>query len=335
MPVHVDTLDDVASILERLCKSRAGAGPGAAVAATMNFVVFIDDDAHRRWVLERAERIAEKHPSRMIVLDSTHAIKGVDVSCGSSEGTGATIRNERLDLGIAALDHESIVATAHQLTIREIPTVLWWSGARLLESRTFLGLAENADVVVIDSSGKAHDEETLAELCTFAERHPHVALHDLAFLRLAPWQEMIAQFFDDPALRADLFALSAVEIESGSAAEALYLGAWIGSRIAWEALDSHTFRTRDGRSLSFERIKNGEQRRILRVTLRSDHSTYAATLCGERVVRLSVEGANARPPWLVSLHAVSSTSLIERAILAPGADKMFEATLATLRGLMR
>jgi glucose-6-phosphate dehydrogenase assembly protein OpcA len=243
MPVHVDTLDDVASILERLCKSRAGAGPGAAVAATMNFVVFIDDDAHRRWVLERAERIAEKHPSRMIVLDSTHAIKGVDVSCGSSEGTGATIRNERLDLGIAALDHESIVATAHQLTIREIPTVLWWSGARLLESRTFLGLAENADVVVIDSSGKAHDEETLAELCTFAERHPHVALHDLAFLRLAPWQEMIAQFFDDPALRADLFALSAVEIESGSAAEALYLGAWIGSRIAWEALDSNARRS--------------------------------------------------------------------------------------------
>lgn len=334
MTVHVGALDDVDSILEQLCRSRAAVSGGAA-ATTMNFIVFVDDDAHRRWVVERAEHVAAKHPSRMIVLDSTSATEGVDVSCGSSERAGATVLHERLDLGVSALDHLSIVGMAHRLTIRGVPTVLWWSGARLLESRTFLGLSEDADVVVIDSSGQAYGDETLAELCAFTERHPHVALNDLAYLRLAPWQEMIAQFFDASSAHSDLFALRSLAIESGSSAEALYLGAWLASRLAWDVLDGRTFGTRDGQKLAFERTQRGEKRRILRITLRSDDSTYAATLCDENVVRLSIDGANEKPARLVSLHAVGSTSLVERAILTPGPDKTFEATLSVLRRLLK
>lgn len=334
MSVHVGALDDVDAILEQLCRSRAAAGRGAA-ATTMNFIVFVDDEAHRNWVVERAESIAAKHPSRMIVLDSTSATEGVDVSCGASERAGATVLHERLDLGVSALDHVSVVGMARRLTVRGVPTVLWWSGARLLESRTFLGLSEDADVVVIDSSGQAYGDETLAELCVFTERHPRIALHDLAYLRLAPWQEMIAGFFDASPAHSDLFALRSLAIDSGSPAEALYFGAWLASRLAWDVLDARTFGTRDGGKLAFERTRSGEKRRILRITLRSSDSTYAATLCNENVVRLSIEGANEKPERLVPLHGVGNTALVERAILARGPDKNFDATLAIVRRLLR
>jgi glucose-6-phosphate dehydrogenase assembly protein OpcA len=320
--IHVDALDDVESILDQLCARRASAGRGAA-AVTMNFIVFIDDAAHRSWVLERAEHITAKHPSRTIVLDSTSATQGVDVTC------------ERIDLGVAKLGYQSIIGIAQRLTVREVPTVLWWSGARLLASRTFVGLAETANAVIIDSSGQAYGDETLAELCVFTEQHPHVALHDLAYLRLSAWQEMIAQLFDEPARRDDLFALDSLAIESGSPAEALYLGAWLGSRIGWEVLDHHSFRARDGRTIGFERTKNGEKRRILSVVLRGNGSTYAAALCGENVVQVSIEGARAQAPALVPLHAVGNTALVERAILASGSDKLFGEILETLRKLVR
>ena len=87
--------------------------------------------------------------------------------------------------------------------------------------------------MLLDSSGKVRGEEAIRELGEFLTRFPGVALQDLAFLRLAPWQDMIAQFFDDPALREDLFSLTALEIESGSAAEALYLAGWLGSRLCF------------------------------------------------------------------------------------------------------
>ena len=39
---------------------------------TMNFVLFIDDAEHRAWAIERAVGIAEKHPSRLLILDATN-----------------------------------------------------------------------------------------------------------------------------------------------------------------------------------------------------------------------------------------------------------------------
>ncbi len=334
--VHVESIGDVAGILERLCGVRADDGATTASAVTMNFMVFVDDPERRDWVLERAARIAEKHPSRTIVLDSTSAGAGLDVSCNRRESGGATILNERIDVAVAALDHATIVGMVGQLTVAGCPTVLWWSGACLMESRTFSGLAALADAVIVDSSGRARDEATLRELIEFRGRYPNVALHDLAFMRLAPWQEMIAQFFDDPALRDDLFSLRALDIESGSEAEALYLGGWLGSRISWIATDRGTFRTTRGDTVAFTRTPRGEGRRVVRVALTSGDSRYVAALAedDENVVCLSVEGKKAKPGWLVPLHAVDNTSLIERAIFAVARAPIFETTLQTVRGLL-
>lgn len=335
--VHVGSVGDVAEVLGRLCSARAGAsGASSASAATLNFVVFIDDAERRAWVFERAARIAEKHPSRTIVVDSTGATHGIEVSCEAREAGGTTVLDERITIDAAKLDYATIVDMVRQLTVAGCPTVLWWSGARLLESRTFAGLADLAGTVVVDSSGRARDEATLRELSDFQLQYPLVALHDLAFLRLAPWREMIAQFFDEPALRDDLFSLRALDIESGSEAEAIYLGAWLGSRISWEALDAGKFRARDGADVGFTRTQRGAGRRVVSVALTSIDSRYVATLDDgdENVVRLTVEGKNAKPSWLVPLHDVGNTSLIERAILVSARDPIFETTLETVRDLL-
>ncbi len=331
MSVHVDSTTDVSTILQEL--RRAGS---AARVATLNFVVFVDDPAHRCWVLDRAAIVAAKHPSRLIVLDSTSATTGVDVASAARDDGGATIVSERVDLGVGALGHATIGTLTQELVVPDMPTVLWWSGARLLQSRTFSGLAQNATKVLVDSSGKARGEETIRELGEFLSRFPGVVLQDLAFMRLAPWQEMIAQFFDDPSLREDLFSIEALEIESGSEAEALYLAGWLGSRLSWEPSGQDTFRDRDGRTIAFTKIDKGDQRRVRSVVLRAGESTYRAALSDEdeNVVELSVEGAQAARNRYVPLQNIANTSLIERAILESRRDQIFETSLLTVRELL-
>ena len=219
---HSESVTDTAAIIAQLQEMRreasGGTASGSASVATMNFIVFVDDPAHREWVLERALVVVEKHPARLIVLDSTEATSGVDVSSGTQTRGGSVIINERVTVGVKPLDHGTIISLIAELCVPEIPIILWWSGARLLQSRTFSGLALQAQTVLVDSSGKARGEETIAELGEFLTRFANVRLQDLAFMRLAPWQDMIAQFFDDPALREDLFSITAIQIESGSEA---------------------------------------------------------------------------------------------------------------------
>ena len=337
--MHVESIGEIAVILRELRESRHTMTSGDETmtrAATMNFVVFVDDLAHREWVLERAALVAAKHPSRLIVLDSTSAASGVDVSTSSRDCGAGTIVNERVDIGVATIDHGAIISLAQELSMPDIPTVLWWSGARLLQSRTFSGLAQSADTVLVDSSGKASGEETIRELGEFLARFPRARLQDLAFMRLAPWQDMIAQFFDDPALREDLFSIVALEIESGSEAEALYLGGWLGSRLSWEAVGRDAFRARSGEHISFQQTPKGNKRRVSSVVLRSADSTYRAALSeeDENVVALFVEGAKAKAVSYVPLQNVANTNLIERAILENARDQIFETSLLTVRELL-
>jgi glucose-6-phosphate dehydrogenase assembly protein OpcA len=341
MATHSESVTDTAAILARLHAARreaADAGEaGSARVATMNFIVFVDDAAHREWVLERALVVVQKHPARLIVLDSTDATMGVEVSTTTRTTAGATIINERVDVGVKPLDHGAIISLVAELTVPEIPLVLWWSGARLLQSRTFSGLAQQAQTVLVDSSGKARGQETIAELGEFIARFASVRLQDLAFMRLAPWQDMIAQFFDDPALREDLFSIDALEIESGSEAEALYLAGWLGSRLSWEPLGRNAFRDRIGHEIPFRHEIKGDQRRVLSVVLRAGDSTYRACISDDdpNVACLYVHGAKEKPLWCVPLQNIQNTTLIERAILENTRDDIFETSLLTVRDLLR
>jgi glucose-6-phosphate dehydrogenase assembly protein OpcA len=339
MSTHVDSINDISPILEelrRIRKSTSGTSHGLAPrVATLNFVVFVDDPSHREWVLERAMRVADKHPCRLIVLDSTRSGGGVDVATSTRESGGATTINERVDIAVGDVGHASIHSLVQELSVHDIPTILWWSGARLLQSRTFGGLTEQASNVLVDSSGMARGAETIRELGEFLSRFPNVTLHDLAFMRLAPWQDMIAQFFDEPALREDLFSLTSLDIESGSEAEALYLAGWLASRLSWQPAGHENFRSRDGRSIPFSRTTKGDKRRVRRVTLTSTGSTYIAEISDdEQVVELRVEGQRAKAPWFVPLQNIDNTSLIERAILENKRDQIFETSLLTVREIL-
>jgi glucose-6-phosphate dehydrogenase assembly protein OpcA len=149
-------------------------------------------------------------------------------------------------------------------------------------------------------------------------------------MRLHLWQDIIAHFFDDPALREELFSIRKLRIVAGSDAEALYLGGWLASRLGWSAAARNEFADRNGHRIEFEHERGGQARRVYNVALTTATSVYQGSVDEDdaSIVRVWVEGANAREERLVPVKAIDTASLVERAALEePGTDEIFERAL--------
>ena len=149
-------------------------------------------------------------------------------------------------------------------------------------------------------------------------------------MRLHMWQDIVAHFFDDPALRQELFSIQKVRIVAGSDAEALYLAGWLASRLGWSATAHDEFVDRNGHHVSFEHERGGQARRIYSIALTTGTSVYQGSIdkTDASVVRVWVEGTNAREVRLVPIQAIDTAALVERAALAGGGtDEIFETAL--------
>ncbi len=146
---------------------------------------------------------------------------------------------------------------------------------------------------------------------------------------------MIAQFFDDPELAAELPHLARVEVVTGSAPEAFYLVGWLASRLSWDACGKYEFCNVDGGTIKVDVRQDGLPRRVHSVYLHSASSVFGASTQkdAEDLICLTVEGAKQRPRRCVPLHDVDMLSLVERAIFMPRSD-VYAQTLHMVERLL-
>jgi glucose-6-phosphate dehydrogenase assembly protein OpcA len=304
---------------------------------TMNFIVWIDHENNRDWVLQRAIKISEKHPSRTIILDSSPGRVGAHVR--PLDPNDPNHKSTFIDIGVADMAPQDACELATSLAADDVQTVLCWSAETLNRNTAFrcFFAAGNLPVAVVDSSLGVRDASTILEVAQFYKEHSDVSLRDLAWMRLHLWQDLIAHFFDDPALRDELFSINTLRIVAGSDAEALYLGGWLASRLGWTATAHDEFSDRNGHRVAFEHERGGQARRVYSVALTTATSVYQGSVDegDASVVRVWVEGQNARDVRLVPVQAIDTASLVERAALEEGGtDEIFEMALRMVQTLM-
>jgi glucose-6-phosphate dehydrogenase assembly protein OpcA len=310
---------------------------GKSHVTTMNFTVWIDRESNRNWVIQRAIKISEKHPSRTIILDASPGRTGAHVRpLDPNDPSG---QSTFIDIGVGNIEPTDACEIAASLAAPDVPTVLCWSAESLGKNTAFRCFFAHGEwpVAVVDSSVGVRDASTILELAQFYRDHPGVALYDLAWLRLHLWQDLIAHFFDDPALREELFSIRKLRIVAGSDAEALYLGGWLGSRLGWNAVAPDEFTDRNGHRIAFERLRGGQARRVYSVALTTETSVYQGSVDegDASVVRVWVEGKNERDVRLVPVKAIDTASLVERAALEDGGtDEIFETALRMVETLI-
>jgi glucose-6-phosphate dehydrogenase assembly protein OpcA len=308
-------------------------------ATTMNFIVWIDDVTFRDWVLERTTKILEKHPARAILLDACADAKAgatlVRSEPDEADASHIIVHGERVEIGVNGMSSAEICELTDSLIMNELPTLLWWTGEGVTGQPAFTALVELADSLVVDSSGTRNDNATVVELARFLSSRPLVGLRDLAWMRLRPWQDMIARFFDDPSLREELYSVRSLQIVSGSDAEALYLSGWLASRLGWSVTGHDAFADQSGAPIPLLTERAGRIRRVRSVELTTETTTYSATVSDDdpALVVVKASGKNEVPGRFVPLQAVDSPSLLERAILERTTDEVFETALRMVGAL--
>ena len=218
-----------------------------ARTSVLNLIVTVRDEAASNRILETLLSLGARHPSRAIVLQADPSAQGnaldarIQTHCHNGENDAGRICYEQLALtvrGEAAGHLDGIVAP---LVIHDLPTDVWWPGDPPFNDAIFNQLVQMADRLVVNS---ADFSDLLGGLKRLGVIRRRSGVGDIAWERLAPWQELTAQFFDAPRFRRYLPNLSRLRIKyavgntpdsgtrSPEAAALLYAG-WIATRLAW------------------------------------------------------------------------------------------------------
>jgi glucose-6-phosphate dehydrogenase assembly protein OpcA len=211
---------------------------------TMNLVVLAGTDTDADQALELSTRLAERHPSRVILVRSRSGPEKVSASisilCQPSDG-GRQLCSEQIQLVVSGRAALRIAQHVAPLFVADVPVILWLPHHPLVlpVDEDLLALA---DRVVVDARSFPEPEAALERLTSWIESQREVV--DLAWLRLERWRALTAQFFESPESRHDLEVLEEVEVRyrTGAAGtpegrvEALYFLAWLAARLGgrWE-----------------------------------------------------------------------------------------------------
>jgi glucose-6-phosphate dehydrogenase assembly protein OpcA len=229
------TAGEVAERLLALNREHARHAHGHAATRTLNLLVAPADDVTPDALAEQLAGLADRHPSRTIVvregaaprLDATVAI---DCTIGSGAGRAGHCH----DMALLVADGQRLAhadSLVRPLRVVGLPTVLWLPGTRA--SRAQEPLAALAQAIVLDSAAGSGSQ--LPALFARAAALDVARVRDVAWLRLARWRRHVAARFDDPDALALLARMERVELRSCSPqqASALLLSAWIAARAGW------------------------------------------------------------------------------------------------------
>jgi glucose-6-phosphate dehydrogenase assembly protein OpcA len=224
--------------------------PGTAAkarACTMNLVVVAaTPELARSWV-PVVDDVLAGSPSRAIVvgLDPDGADRlAADATavCFPGPSGGPAVCSERVTLVAGGAVCGRLASCVDALVATDVPTTLVWLGRAHADDPTFASLAREANRIVLDSASAP--SSSLAHVAAAVRARPRgerPGLADLAWTRLAPWQELCARAFDEERLRALAPRVTRVAItQAGPAgtplgAEGVLLLGWLATRLGWQA----------------------------------------------------------------------------------------------------
>lgn len=203
--------------------------------------------ASRPETLDRAlgavGELAGRHPSRAIILapgdpdGPAHLEARLSLECSVRPQSVTETCAERILIQAGGETAQHLAGVATPLLIHDLPVVLWWADDPPLGSRQFRELTETCDELLVDSGSFRDDGRVrLAALATLLSGSG-MAVHDIGWMRLTLWRELLAGLFDHPLLTPELSSLRSVRLDvirPGSVmrvSKAACFAGWLASRL--------------------------------------------------------------------------------------------------------
>ncbi len=156
----------------------------------------------------------------------------------SLEG-GKKICSERITLACRGSAAARAASAIESLLVPEIPTALVWLGRVHLDDPIFEDLANDANRIILDSEYTSIASVIQVVAWARTRRNaPEIA--DLAWTRIAVWQEMLARFFDDVESRPLAAKVTRIRLTQACdpgariGPEAALMLGWVGTRLGWK-----------------------------------------------------------------------------------------------------
>ncbi len=215
--------------------------PPKSHVCMMNLVVAVTSRALADRYTPVVDEVTATLPSCAIIvaLESTAPTRPLDGSAIAvyTPGQGGAICSERIRLDASGSVCARVASAVDALIAPEVPTTLVWLGPVHADDEVFTSLAGSAQRVILDSEYTS--TASLLEVARWSRgEEGRPAFTDMAWTRIAPWQDLCARFFDDPRTE-HAATISRVTIHQASEAGAplgsegaLLLG-WLGNRLGW------------------------------------------------------------------------------------------------------
>ena len=355
-------LDRVEQALSRMWDERAAKGAAAHVCLA-NVVALCVDADRVTGVTETLNTLMPSLPGRAIVVameDSGEAGITADVdlvlnakkeACG--ELLSVTVRGAARDWLANAI--EVLLAPGGRAYV-------WWVGDIPDDATMFDQLTAIADVVMVNSEEMdLRDLRTLSRLV--AAEAGRYSLADLNWVRLRSWQELLARFFDDPAVLPQLKTARTLTVSSAphridahdeptSTQAALYAG-WFAASIGCE-MAAATWEPKSGRTRTVSVPRDGGGALAIRFEVTERADVFPGAITGialetddgskfevarqedRHVLGWSGNCAGAVIPQAVLRVGIAQDArMLARQLDSPVRDPLFEASLAATTTLIR
>ncbi|HEV8516547.1 MAG TPA: glucose-6-phosphate dehydrogenase assembly protein OpcA [Candidatus Limnocylindrales bacterium] len=312
--------------------------------------------------MDAINTLAGRHPSRAIVLapgdpDGPPTIEAqIFAQCRLADRGAGEACTEQILLRCGGEIVQHLTGVVAPLLIHDLPVVVWWPDDPPIGTHPFRELMEMCDRVLVDS-GTFRDDGTrrLSALAAVVGAGQPV-VHDVGWMRLTLWRELLAGLFDHPLLLPELVHARSLRIDVSRPADtfriskaALFAG-WLAAMLDWadgEPLrrsgsgDSLVGTFRRGRNkvrVEFRPVSPGTDRAlrspgslarvelqlgrgsheiVTLVTRRADHLLATADWNGARVNRRAGR-----------LEPFGEAPFIAEALDVAAPDRVFEAALA-------
>ncbi len=267
-------------------------GGGLMRANTLNLVAVARNQRDAELITRTVSLLHDFLPSRTIILIAQEVDgedhKQFDVNLQLNEQfTGddvPALHFETITISAGKAQFGHLPSLVSPLLSAELPDFLWWPSGDFHSNPLFAELVELVDRIVIDSAALGNDVSHLSGLRSLLvesdEKLP--VLGDFTWLRLGPWRQLIAQFFDPPDVQVCLRSIEEVTIayaevreddSSGLAAATLMVG-WLASRLGWEIPEPLERRKAGGWTAQL-RATDGSRPRGIALRLLPDRSPEA------------------------------------------------------------
>lgn len=221
-------------------------------ANTLNLVAAAPSLDIAEMILSTVSQLKDFLPSRTIIVINDPSLKRpktwhVDLQINETDSGDDTpgILFETVTFWTDQSSAGALSSVVSPLLISELPTFLWWPSGEFMNNAIFEDLALIADRLVFDSARLGNDAHAVADYRTLLDEDTDPLVGDFTWLRLAPWRQLVAQFFDPVDTQRSLEHIDSVTIAyaqersdrgSGFAAALLICG-WLGSRLGWEIIE--------------------------------------------------------------------------------------------------